>query len=216
MTTAILTTDGCLRNRFRRETLALDRPYRHRRNPNPRMIKPNNRRKSESMVTKSPGKNLVMGQVKILKRGETLTTISEKKKKKTDLGRSNGSRVEEAFDLALGSTNRLGPDPETMQKQVKLKESKIGGFYAGTASFVSPPPPSSVPVPGFLGRTAKATPGRMLSASQEKKRKNKESKRITVPDHRYFLFSPVRKTAVRFLYVPAINHVDNALAMYFL
>ncbi|KAK8523389.1 hypothetical protein V6N13_113333 [Hibiscus sabdariffa] len=160
MTTAVLTTEGCLRNRFRCETLALDRPYRHRRNPNPRMIKPNNRRKSESMVTKSPGMNLVMGQVKILKRGETLTTISEKKKKKkkkTDLGRSNGSRVEEAFDLALGSTNRLGPDPETMQKQVKLKESKIGGFYAGTASFVSPPP-SSVPVPDFLGRTAKATP----------------------------------------------------------
>ncbi|GMI89311.1 hypothetical protein like AT4G02040 [Hibiscus trionum] len=168
MTTAVLRTEGCLRNRFRRETLGLDRPFRHRRSPNPRMIKPsnrkgspplgfhsNNRRQSESMVTKSPGKNLVMGQVKILKRGETLTGIAEKKK--TDLGRINGSKVEEEFDLALGSTNRLGPDPETMQKQVRLKEFKIGGFYAGPASCVSPPP-SSLPVPGFLGRTVKASP----------------------------------------------------------
>ncbi|KAK8535256.1 hypothetical protein V6N13_081395 [Hibiscus sabdariffa] len=165
MATAVLRSEGCLRHRFRRETLSLDCPFRYRGNPNPRMnrkgspplgFQSNNRRQSESMVAKSPGKNLVMGQVKILKRGETLTTAAEKKK--TDLGRIDGSGVEEELDLALGSTNRLGPDPETMQKQVKLKEFKIGGgFHAGSASFVSPPP-SSLPVPGFLGRTAKASP----------------------------------------------------------
>ncbi|KAE8654583.1 Polyamine-modulated factor 1-binding protein 1 [Hibiscus syriacus] len=162
MATAVLPTEGYLRHRFRRETLNLDCPFRYRRNPNPRLIKPNNRkgspplgfqsnnrRQAESMVAKSPGKNLVMGQVKILKRGETLTTAAEKK---TDL-----RTTDEEFDLALGSTNRLGPDPETMQKQVKLKEFKIGGSYAGSASFVSPPP-SSLPVPVFLGRTAKASP----------------------------------------------------------
>ncbi|GMI95047.1 hypothetical protein like AT4G02040 [Hibiscus trionum] len=163
MATAVLRTEGCLRNRFRRETLDLDCPFRCRGNPNPRMnrkgspplgFQSNNRRQSESMVAKSPGKNLVMGQVKILKRGETLTTAAEKK---TDLGRIDGSRVEEELDLALGSTNRLGPDPETMQKQVMLKEFKIGGFHSGAASFVSPPP-SSLPFPGFLGRTAKASP----------------------------------------------------------
>ncbi|MBA0626403.1 hypothetical protein Godav_004075 [Gossypium davidsonii] len=110
----------------------------------------NNRRESESMVTKPPAKNLVMGQVKILKRGEPLVAAAEN---------TDGSRGgDEAFDFSLGSTNRLGPDPETMQKQIKLKEFKIGGgFYASSSSFNSPPP-SSVPVPGFLGRAARVSP----------------------------------------------------------
>lgn len=174
MATAILRTEDCLRNLLRHETLSFDHPLRSRRNPNPKLIKPksnndfsksrsrkrspigfhpNNRRQSESMVAKPPGMNLVMGQVKILKRGETLIAAAQK----TDRGRMDESMGEEEFDLSLGSTNRLGPDPETMQKQLKLKESKIGGgLYAGSASFLSPPP-SSLPVPGFLGRTARAS-----------------------------------------------------------
>ncbi|KAK5825150.1 hypothetical protein PVK06_019955 [Gossypium arboreum] len=145
-----------------------------RRNPNPNpnmiMLKSNhefsrkrnpvgfksiNKRQSESMVTKPPGKNLVMGQVKILKRGEPLVAATEK----TDRRCSDGSRGDYEVDLSLGSTNRLGPDPETMQKQIKLKEFKIGsGFYAGSSSLVSPPP-SLVPVPEFLGRTARVWGG---------------------------------------------------------
>ncbi|XWS26295.1 hypothetical protein CRYUN_Cryun26dG0019700 [Craigia yunnanensis] len=170
MAATILRTEDCLSNLFRHETLSFDHPLRSRRNPNPKIVKPkpnnefsnsrrrkrspvgfqsNNRRQSESMVAKPPGKNLVMGQVKILKRGETLIDAAEK----TDRERIHGSRGEEEFDLSLGSTNRLGPDPETMQKQIKLKEFKIGGgLYAGSASLVSPP--RSLPVPGFLGRTA--------------------------------------------------------------
>ncbi|MBA0662014.1 hypothetical protein Goklo_006219 [Gossypium klotzschianum] len=142
-----------------------------RRNPNPNMIMPKsnhefsrtrnpvgfksiNKRQSESMVTKPPGKNLVMGQVKILKRGEPLVAGTEK----TDRRCSYGSRGDYEVDLSLGSTNWLGPDPETMQKQIKLKEFKIGsGFYAGSSSLVSPPP-SLVPVPEFLGRTARVCP----------------------------------------------------------
>ncbi|XVF35506.1 hypothetical protein REPUB_Repub18cG0151500 [Reevesia pubescens] len=173
MATGILRTEDCLRNRFRHETLSLDHPFRHRRNPNPKMIKPksnndfpnsrrrkmsplgfqwNNKRQSESMVAKLPGKNLVMGQVKILKRGETLMVAAEK----TDRATIHRSGDENESDLGLGSTNRLGPDPKTMQKQIMLKEFKIGGFFAGSASSVSPPP-SSLPVPSFLGRTARAS-----------------------------------------------------------
>ncbi|XVE97524.1 hypothetical protein REPUB_Repub03eG0027000 [Reevesia pubescens] len=171
MATTILRTEGCFRNRFRQETLSLDHPLRSRRYHNPNTIKPksNNdfsnyrrrkrspagfqsRRQSEPMVAKLPGKNLVMGQVQILKRGETLIATTEK----TYRGRINGSRGKEEFDLALGSTNRLGPDPETMQKQIKPKEFKIGGFFTGSASLVSPPP-SSLPVPGFLVRTARTS-----------------------------------------------------------
>ncbi|KAG8491239.1 hypothetical protein CXB51_014387 [Gossypium anomalum] len=135
-----------------------------RRNPNPNMIMPKSNHEfsrkrnpvglSESIVTKPPGKNLVMGQVKILKRGEPLVAATEK----TDRRCSDGSRGDYEVDLSLGSTNRLGPDPETMQKQIKLKEFKIGsGFYAGSSSLVSPPP-SLVPVPEFLGRTARVCP----------------------------------------------------------
>ncbi|XWS72589.1 hypothetical protein CRYUN_Cryun02cG0052800 [Craigia yunnanensis] len=174
MSTAILRPEDCLRNRFRHETLSLDHPLRSRRNPNPKTVKPeanndfsnsrrrkrsllglpsNNTRQTESMAAKLPGKNLVMGQVKILKRGETLIDAAEK----TDRLTIHGSGGEEEFDLASASTNRSDPDPETIKKQIKLKEFKIGGFYAGSSFFVSPPP-SSLPVPDFLGRTATASP----------------------------------------------------------
>lgn len=55
------------------------------------------------MVVKGPGANLVMGQVKILKRGEKLSP--------DDPLAGSG---DEPFDLALGSTNRLGPDPSSV------------------------------------------------------------------------------------------------------
>lgn len=86
-------------------------------------------------------RNLVMGQVKILKRGEKLLQT-----------RKDCVSDNEDLDLALGSTDRLGPDPETVQKQIRVLEFKVAdGIYAGSNFFASPPP-SSVPVPGFLGK----------------------------------------------------------------
>ncbi|KAK7354407.1 hypothetical protein VNO80_19868 [Phaseolus coccineus] len=82
-------------------------------NPNPNSNPCQNRRRRlydgnrSGMVVKAPVANLVMGQVKILKRGEKLSP-------------ENMGSSDDGFDLSLGSTNRLGPDP------------------------------SSVPVPGFL------------------------------------------------------------------
>jgi hypothetical protein len=88
-----------------------------------------------------PAKNLVMGQVKILKRGEKLVQT-----------RNGCDSNKENLDLVLGSTNRLGPDPDTVQKQIKVSEFKVvDGIYAGSA-FVASPPPSSLPLPGFLGK----------------------------------------------------------------
>ncbi|CAJ2634564.1 unnamed protein product [Trifolium pratense] len=96
--------------------------------------------------------NLVMGQVKILKRGEKLSpekfNVVEENRKVKDLDRP---------DLLLGSTDRFGPDPVTMQKQIRVSDSVLkDGIYAGSA-FVASPPPSSVPVPGFLGKNGVAT-----------------------------------------------------------
>ncbi|XVE51413.1 hypothetical protein DITRI_Ditri02bG0038100 [Diplodiscus trichospermus] len=175
MATAILRTKDSLRNRFRHESLSLDHPFSSPRNSNPKIVKPksnsdfsNSRRRKRSpprfqsnntrqpdpepMVDKLPGTKQVMGQVKILKRGETLIAAAEK----NDIGKIHGPIGEEEIDLALASTNRLGTKPETMEKQVKLNEFKIEEFHAGAASFVSPSL-SSLPVPGFLGRTARAS-----------------------------------------------------------
>ncbi|CAL9028121.1 unnamed protein product [Prunus brigantina] len=113
-----------------------------------------------AMVAKVPAKNLVMGQVKILRRGEALSP----EKNNRGLGVVSGdagkprAKSEDVPDLVLGSTDRLGPDPETVQKQIKVAEFKVmDAIYAGSSAFYASPPPSSVPLPAFLGRNGTAT-----------------------------------------------------------
>ncbi|XP_054806022.1 uncharacterized protein LOC129308717 [Prosopis cineraria] len=179
MATVILRSNDCLRGRFGHEALALTAsPVRSRRNPNPSAIPiPNSnpcytrRRKrspvavqaihqdrdgGRSTVAKGPATNLVMGQVKILKRGERLS--SENNQKRVLAVSSDNHKMAKSdgdFDLVLGSTDRLGPDPEMVQKQIRISDLK-DGIYAGSA-FIASPPPSSVPVPGFLGKNGAAT-----------------------------------------------------------
>ncbi|KAF3453007.1 hypothetical protein FNV43_RR03440 [Rhamnella rubrinervis] len=191
MGTAILHSQDCLRPRFQHETLTLAASsVGSRRNssfsyPNPSDVskangsqsrrrkrspvgfhsnqqdRERNRFADRAMVAKIPGKNLVMGQVKILKRGETLGSGTGKNSRGVGGTGSGGDRkprakVEE--DLVLGSTDRLGPDPEMVQKHIKVSEFKVvDGVYAGSAAFYSSPPPSSVPVPAFLGKNGAAT-----------------------------------------------------------
>lgn len=98
----------------------------------------------------SPAANLVMEKVKILKRGEKLSP------KNIPGGLAVAVKNEEEdLDLMLCSTDRLGPDPVTVEEQVRVCDSK-DGMYAGSA-FVSSPPPSSVPVPLFLWKNGAAT-----------------------------------------------------------
>nr|KYP32895.1 hypothetical protein KK1_046309 [Cajanus cajan] len=54
------------------------------------------------MVVKGPDTNLVMGQVKILKRCEKLSP------------KDTRTTSDEGFDMVLGSTNRLGPDTSSI------------------------------------------------------------------------------------------------------
>lgn len=181
MGTEILHSHDCLQDRFRKEALTLTPTFKTHRNANPNpnpnganssrrkrspmKIQSSKDRSERSMVAKSPSQNLVMGEVKILKRGEALT----QPKTKTDFGftlaaadnrkpklKSKGGDVV-VSDLGLGSTDRLGPDPETVQKQIRVAEfNTVDGIYAGSA-FVTSPPPSSLPVPGFLGKNSPAT-----------------------------------------------------------
>ncbi|CAJ1975573.1 unnamed protein product [Sphenostylis stenocarpa] len=111
MGTSLLRSHDCLQGH---DALPLtSSSIRSQRNPNSNPSPYQTRRRRlydgyrSGMVVKGPGANLVIGQVKILKRGEKLNP-------------ENTGSANEGFDLVLGSTNRLGPDP------------------------------SSVPVPGFL------------------------------------------------------------------
>ncbi|XP_024178889.1 uncharacterized protein LOC112184886 [Rosa chinensis] len=187
MGTAILRSQDCLRDRFRHEALALTLTSRSgsRRSPNFPNPNPNSgsngaqsRRRKRSpvgvqsnqrdrygdrMVAKVPGKNLVMGQVKILRRGEALNPATEDKRVVGVGGRDDRKAREESVecsdsDLVLGSTDRLGPDPETVQKQIKVAEFKVmDAIYAGSGAYYASPPPSSVPLPAFLAKNGAAT-----------------------------------------------------------
>ncbi|XP_065849525.1 uncharacterized protein [Euphorbia lathyris] len=150
MGVAVLNPRDCLQNPISSHQGLLSPPPRVRssRNPNPnpnrsnRAQQPTRRKRSPNSKSASPpravvhlpAKDLVMGQVKILKRGEKIPETTSPKKE----------------DLDLGSTHRLGPDPELVPTQIRLAESKTAnGFYAGSA-FVSSPPPSSLPLPVFF------------------------------------------------------------------
>ncbi|KAL5055123.1 hypothetical protein RYX36_035805, partial [Vicia faba] len=92
--------------------------------------------------------NLVMGQVKILNRGEKLSLeINDRGLvlKVMDLDLDLDKR-----DLVLGSTNRFGPKPVVMQKRIRISKSNLKDIiYAGSAFFTSPPP-SFVLIPFFF------------------------------------------------------------------
>lgn len=158
-------------------------PDSRRRTPAKGILKKKDNRNTEAVTTTdlTASKNLVMGQVKILKRGEALNTIlkdvndrkvsndaattTEKRlvadreapkvatggrrvlpPKKKDQNRSPKKfEASKAEDDVLSSTNRLGPDPEIVSKQMK----NISDCFAGSA-FSDSPPPSSVPLPGFF------------------------------------------------------------------
>ena len=121
--------------------------------------KQHERRQSTERTVK-PSK-LVTKQIKILKRGEKLSSeiipdagvvVPEEDRRvkavEIDLDLNNP-------DLLSGSTDRFVSDSITIQNQVRVSESKVG-IYAGF-TFVDSPPPSSVPVPRFLAKKGFAT-----------------------------------------------------------
>ncbi|KAL0726528.1 hypothetical protein Bca4012_022621 [Brassica carinata] len=114
---------------------------------------PNRTRRSppRNQITRSPPKappppplssfapkGTVIGQIRILKRGEEIP------KKTSDL-------VVEKPDLV--STQRIGPDPCLIPSQIRLSDRKskktVVPFYAGPVTMTSPPP-SDVPLPAFF------------------------------------------------------------------
>lgn len=76
---------------------------------------------------------LVAGKMRILRRGESLVSI-------TAADENNGG------EMAVYGTGRLGPDPENVMKQVRVG---LPDVYAGSAVTMSPSP-RALPVPSFF------------------------------------------------------------------
>ncbi|KAF8088971.1 hypothetical protein N665_0523s0017, partial [Sinapis alba] len=108
-----------LNHRFDHETLIHRNHSRLRRHSCASRTAP--RRLKKMVVSPAVKTNLVMGQVKILKHGETLSAFRN------------------SVDLVVASTNKIGPEPETLQKQ------QIREIVSGLSL-----PPSSLPIPCLL------------------------------------------------------------------
>ena len=172
MASVVLRSHACRQPRFRHETLAGTaspvrsanshgfQNRRRKRSPVAGQVNQQDRdriqRRDGSVASKGSAANLVMGQVKILKRGEKLNPEDDRKRMGVSVeNRKIRAKSEEDLDLVLGSRDRFGPQQMMAQKQITISEFK-DGIYAGSAIFKSPPP-SSVPVPAFLGTNGAAT-----------------------------------------------------------
>lgn len=103
-------------------------------------------RKSSCNDLRAGRNNLVMEKVTILRRGESLDSMIKSS--------VSSSRKDIDAGLTVTGTERLGPDPEMVPKQIRivdLKQHPVAGYsdvYAGSAFSVSPVP-SSLPLPSF-------------------------------------------------------------------
>lgn len=86
-----------------------------------------------------------MGQVTILRRGQSFDSLAAKISKSPPAKSS-------ADDMAVLGTERIGPNsPEMLPKQIRLASPPLTDVYAGSAFFLSPSP-RSLPVPSFTNK----------------------------------------------------------------
>lgn len=125
--------------------------------PNANRAHQNRRRKSSAKSPATPAppappaKSLVVGHVRILKRGEVVASPATAPESKVETG---AERTEEV-------AASVSPAPETAQSRAQKAEPAarvsagpdrvLAGFYAGSA-FITSPPPSSVPMPAFFNK----------------------------------------------------------------
>ncbi|KAG6698181.1 hypothetical protein I3842_08G007900 [Carya illinoinensis] len=177
---AVLNPQDCLEQPFSLKTLIspthMKKPRNPNYNPNPNpnranRMQPDRRKRSPTppstailgpaprrSVTQQAlsSKSLIMGQVKILKRGEKLNDTASDKE---NLGVPD-----------QGSTERLGLDTGSVPSRINLSTASNGvsGFYAGSSVFVASPPPSSLPLPAFFMK--KCVPGKNEDVASDLRR----------------------------------------------
>ncbi|CAI0444209.1 unnamed protein product [Linum tenue] len=151
MATAVLSPQDCLRDTFTNRGGLHSMTPRTKIRCNPTNTptassfkhgrgKSDNRR-PESFLSPQPSaaKVLAMGEVKILKRGEPIQ--NNKENSPAVRSASAAVKVELKLDLVVSP-----PASPTVNRSV-------AGFYAGSGFFTSPPP-SSLPLPVFLKKSA--------------------------------------------------------------
>ncbi|XP_022843951.1 uncharacterized protein LOC111367359 [Olea europaea var. sylvestris] len=107
------------------------------------------KRSSSADALKSRNNNgPVMGQVAILRRGESLDSLNQKiDNSNKKLGSAKQSPVD---DMVVYGTGRIGPEsPEMVPKQIRMVGRGVSDIYAGSAFSMSPSP-RSLPVPSFF------------------------------------------------------------------
>ncbi|KAL6992495.1 hypothetical protein U1Q18_010604 [Sarracenia purpurea var. burkii] len=66
------------------------------------------------------------------------------------MARKNDRRFDDE-DLVVCSTDPLGPEPETVQKQIRVSDLKVvNELYADVAASLASPPSSSLPFSSFF------------------------------------------------------------------
>ncbi|XP_060216820.1 uncharacterized protein LOC132644257 [Lycium barbarum] len=157
MGTEVLRPQNCLIERFREP-----RPVFHRRKtgngyhngyrkPVIRTEKKKVKNQSEPSISRgSEEPKPVMGQVMILRRGESLDSLNPNIRKENETASCNKKKP--VTDLTVYGTGRLGPEqPEMLPKQIQVGRSDM---YAGSA-FSNSPSPRSLPLPSFFNNNKK-------------------------------------------------------------
>ncbi|GER50153.1 hypothetical protein STAS_27435 [Striga asiatica] len=121
------------------------RPDKKRSTSSPENKKVEGRRKDDSG-------GLVMGQVTILRRGESLDSLASKIKGGKPNPRSPNQK-KPADDMAVLGTVRIGPEsPNLRPKQIRLSPPpSFHNVYAGSA-FTMSPSPRALPLPSFFNK----------------------------------------------------------------
>ncbi|XAR54603.1 hypothetical protein NMG60_11029819 [Bertholletia excelsa] len=176
MATEVLRPQDCLIDRIRVSPAAFQHQRRRNSGRKPAAARPEPKKRPEQAGRSGPARrsasvdnlrnnnhgHLVMGQVTILRRGESLDS------KIAAAGNHSRHRPEgkkaATDDLALCGTGRLGPDPQIVPKQIRMAAIKSAllsppatissdrpDVYAGSAFSMSPSP-SSLPLPSFFSK----------------------------------------------------------------
>lgn len=114
------------------------------------------RRSEESKPVQIPGKATpaadrgnMMGQVTILRRGESLDSLNPNIRKENKMNKKKKPASGSGDELTVYGTGRLGPEqPEMLPKNIRVGRTPTD-VYAGSA-FSNSPSPRSLPLPSFF------------------------------------------------------------------
>lgn len=161
MGVAVLQPHDCLNAQYphhhhHQPLISSPRP-KQRSNPNPKSIPTRSRRHkhspngSPSPPTQSrPSKanSPVLGQIRILKRGEELSPVRQPPMQETIFPSPSGDSLNTKNNNQPKGERPVVEDLRSKTKSILKEVNPIIGFYAGSS--VASPPPSSLPLPAFF------------------------------------------------------------------